>query len=175
MDAWAVHALTVSKHSFPYRFASRLDDTTRIGSVLAASTALAVLAWVLLHRRDAVIASLLVAPATVAVEQSLKLAPRPSSGLEIFSHYPSGRVALATSLVLLLGLILRSAGARPLVQALVAVLGTLYVLFMAWARVATGQHSLTDVLGGIAVGVAVTVVTVLVLTAWRQGNSQRGY
>jgi membrane-associated phospholipid phosphatase len=175
VDAWAVQALTVSKHSSPYRFASRLDDTTRIGGVLAASTALAVLAWFRLRRRDAVIASLLVAPATVAVEQSFKLAPRRSHGLESFSHYPSGRVALATSLVLLLGLILRAAGARPFVQALVAVLGTLYVLLMAWARVATGQHSFTDVLGGISVGVAVTLATVLVLTAWRQGNPQRGY
>jgi membrane-associated phospholipid phosphatase len=175
VDAWAVHALTVSEHSFPYRFASRLDDTTRIGGVLAASSALAALAWVLLRRRDAVIASLLVAPATVAVEQSLKLAPRRSHGLESFSHYPSGRVALATSLVLLLGLILRAAGARPLVQALVAVLGTLYVLFMAWARVATGQHTLTDVLGGISVGIAVSLLTVLVLRSWRQGISRRGY
>jgi membrane-associated phospholipid phosphatase len=54
-------------------------------------------------------------------------------------------------------------------------LGVLYVLLMAWARVATGQHSFTDVLGGISVGVAVTLATVLVLTAWRQGNPQRGY
>jgi membrane-associated phospholipid phosphatase len=147
----------------------------RVGGVLAASTALAVLATVLLRRRDVVIASLLVAPATVGVEQSLKLAPRRLHGLESFSHYPSGRAALAASLVLLLGLILRAAGAPPSVRALVAVFGTLYVLFMAWARVATGQHSFTDVLGGMSVGVAVTLVTVLVLTAWRQGKSQRDY
>jgi undecaprenyl-diphosphatase len=174
VDGWAVQALAVSNHSFPYRFASRLDDTMRVGGVLAASTALAVLATVLLRRRDVVIASLLVAPATVGVEQSLKLAPRRLHGLEGFT-YPSGRAALAASLVLLLGLILRAAGARPSVRALVAVFGTLYVLFMAWARVATGQHSFTDVLGGMSVGVAVTLVTVLVLTAWRQGKSQRDY
>jgi membrane-associated phospholipid phosphatase len=104
------------------------------------------------------------APATVAVEQLLKLAARRSLGLESFT-YPSGRTALATSLVLLLGLILHAAGVRPVVRALVAVSGTIYVLSMAWARVATGQHLLTDVLGGVTTGVAVTLVTVLVLTA----------
>jgi membrane-associated phospholipid phosphatase len=174
VDAWAAHALTVSEHSFPYRFASRLDDTMRVLGVLAGSLAIALVAWVLLRRRDAVVASLVVAPVTVANEQLLKLAGRRSLGLASFS-YPSGRAALATSLVLLLVLVLRAAGVRPVVRALVGTLGTVYVLAMAWARVATGQHWLTDVVGGMSVGVAVTLVTLLVLTARRQRASETDY
>jgi membrane-associated phospholipid phosphatase len=169
VDAWAVQALTVSWHSFPYRFASRLDDTMRVLGVLAGSLAIALVAWVLLRRRDAVVASLVVAPATVVVEQLLKLAGRRSLGLESFS-YPSGRVALATSLALLLVLVLGAAAVRPFVRALVAILGTVYVLSMAWARIATGQHFLTDVVGGVSMGVAVTLATVLVLMARQQRN-----
>jgi membrane-associated phospholipid phosphatase len=171
MDAWAAHALTVSDRSFPYRFASRLDDTMRVLGMLAGSFAIALVAWVLLRRRDAVVASLVVAPATVAAEQLLKLAGRRSLGLASFS-YPSGRAALATSLVLLLVFVLRAAGVRPVVRALVDILGAVYVLTMAWARVATGQHRLTDVAGGISLGVAVTLVTLLALTAWRQRTSE---
>jgi membrane-associated phospholipid phosphatase len=166
VDAWAVHALTVARASFPYTFASRLDDTMRVLGVLASSLAIALVAWVLLRRWDAVAAALVVAPATIAAEQSLKLAGRRSLGLEGFT-YPSGRVALATSLVLLLVLVVRAAGVRHVVRALVASLGTVYVLAMAWARLATGQHLLTDVVGGMSVGVAVTLGTLLVLTAWR--------
>jgi membrane-associated phospholipid phosphatase len=164
VDTWAVHALTVARASFPYRFASRLDDTMRVLGVLASSLAIALVAWVLLRRWDAVAAALVVAPATVAAEQSLKLARRRPLGLEGFT-YPSGRVALATSLVLLLVLVVRAAGVRHVVRALVASLGTVYVLAMAWARLATGQHLLTDVVGGMSVGVAVTLGTLLALTS----------
>jgi membrane-associated phospholipid phosphatase len=174
VDAWAAHTLTVTQGSFPYRFASRLDDTMRVLPVLAGSLAIAVVAWLLLRRRDVVVASLLVAPATVADEQLLKLAGRRSLGVPIFT-FPSGRAALATSLVLLLVLVLHTAGVRPVVRALVGILGFVYVLAMAWARVATGQHLLTDVIGAMSMGVAVTLVTLLMLTAWRQGNSNADY
>jgi membrane-associated phospholipid phosphatase len=59
----------------------------------------------------------------------------------------------------------RAADLRSSVRTLVAVLGAIYVLAMAWARVATGQHLLTDAVGGISMGVAVTLVTLLTLTA----------
>lgn len=173
VDAWAAHALTVSRGSFPYRFASRLDDTMRVLPVLAGSFAIALVAWVLGHQ-EAVVASLLVAPATVANEQALKLAGRRILRLPS-SSYPSGRVALATSLVLVLVLVLRAAGVRPFVRALVAISGAVYVLAMAWARVATGEHLLTDVVGGASMGVAVTLVLSVVLMAWRQRKPETGY
>ena len=174
MDAWAAHALAVSRGSFPYRFASRLDDTMRVLPVLVGSLAIALVAWLLLRRRDAVVASLAVAPVTVANEQLLKLAGRRSLGVPIFT-FPSGRAALATSLVLLLVLVLWAAGVRPFVRALVGILGFVYVLAMAWARVATGGHDLTDVVGAISMGVAVTLVTLLVLTAWAARNFKTDY
>jgi membrane-associated phospholipid phosphatase len=141
-----------------------LDDTMRLLGALAASLALALAAWVLLRRRDVVVASMVVAPATVFAEQLFKLAGRRSLGLAD-STFPSGRVALATSLSLLLAFLVRAADLRSSARTLVAVLGTIYVLAMAWARVATGQHLLTDAVGGISMGVAVTLVTLLTLTA----------
>jgi membrane-associated phospholipid phosphatase len=165
VDTWAAKVLTVSDHSFPYRLASRLDDTMRVLPVLAGSVAIASVSWVMLRRRDAVVASLVVAPATVAVELLVKLAGRRSLGLDSFT-YPSGRAALAASLVLLLVLVLRAAAVRSVVRATVAVFGTAYVLSMAWARVATGQHVLTDAVGGVSMGVAVTLAAVLALRAW---------
>jgi membrane-associated phospholipid phosphatase len=44
------------------------------------------------------------------------------------------------------------------------------VLSMAWARVATGEHRLTDVVGGMSLGVAVTLAALLVLTPARPRN-----
>ncbi len=164
VDAWAVHALTIAPGSFPYRFASRLDDTTRVLGALAGSLALALAAWILLRRWDAVVASGVIVPATIAAEQLIKLAGRRSLGLVNFT-FPSGRVAVATSLSLLLASLTRAAGARSSVRALVAILGTIYVLAMAWARVATGQHLLTDAVGGMSIGVAVTLAALLTLSA----------
>jgi membrane-associated phospholipid phosphatase len=47
---------------------------------------------------------------------------------------------------------------------MVGLLGTVYVLLMAWARMATGQHLLTDAVGGMSMGVAVTLAAALALT-----------
>jgi membrane-associated phospholipid phosphatase len=173
VNAWAVQVLTVSRHSFGYRFASLLDDTVRTLGVLAWTVARALIAWALLGRWDAVVAACVVAPATVAVEMLIKFAARRSLGVDTFG-YPSGRTALATSLILLLLLVLRAAAVRSFVRIVVAVLGGLYALFMAWARVATSQHSLTDVIGGLCIGVAVTLTVVLVLTGSRHGTAAAG-
>jgi membrane-associated phospholipid phosphatase len=166
VDAWAIQVLTVSRNSFPYRFASLLDDTVRTLGVLAWTVAIALIAWVLLRRWDAVVAASVVAPATVAIEMLIKYAERRSLGVETFG-YPSGRTALATSLVLLLVLTLRAAAVRSSIRIVVAVSGISYALLMAWARVATSQHTLTDVVGGLSVGVAVTLAVVLVPTGLR--------
>jgi membrane-associated phospholipid phosphatase len=72
-------------------------------------------------------------------------------------------------------LVLRAAGVRPFVRALVAISGAVYVLAMAWARVATGEHLLTDVVGGASMGVAVTLVVSVVLMAWRPRKPKTDY
>jgi membrane-associated phospholipid phosphatase len=167
LDAWAVQVLSVSRNGFPYRFASRLDDSARLLAVIAGSLAIALIAWALLRRWDAVVAACLAAPVTVGAEMLIKLAGRRSLDVESFS-YPSGRVAVATSLVLVLVLVLRSAAVQSSVRAVVAALGSIWVLTIAWARVATSQHLLTDVVGGMCLGVAVPLAVVLLLTALRQ-------
>jgi membrane-associated phospholipid phosphatase len=173
VDAWADELLAVSRDSFPYRFASLVDDTVRTLGVLAWTVAIALTAWVLLRRWDAVVAATVVAPATVAIETLIKYAGRRSLAVETFG-YPSGRTALATSLVLLLVLILRAAAVRSQIRTVVAVAGILYALLMAWARVATSQHSFTEVVGGVSVGVAVALAVVLVLTGLRQRTAGPG-
>jgi len=165
IDAWGLQVLAAPRHSFPYRLANRVDDTVRTLALLAWSMVIATVAWVLLRRWEAIVTAVVVAPATVAVELLIKVAARRTLGLEIFG-YPSGRAALATSLVLTLLLILRAAAVPPLVLRSIAVSGGAYVLAMAWARVATSRHVLSEVVGGISTGVAVTLVTVLVMTEW---------
>jgi membrane-associated phospholipid phosphatase len=165
IDTWGIHVLTASRHSFPHRFASRVDDTVRTLGVVTWTTVIAVVAWVSLRQWEAIVIAIVVAPATVAVELLVKLAGRRTLGLESFG-YPSGRVALATSLVLTLLLVLRAASVPPLVSRSIAVAGGAYVLVMAWARVATSRHVLTEVVGGVCTGVAVTLAAVLVITAW---------
>jgi membrane-associated phospholipid phosphatase len=165
IDAWGIQVLAASRHSFPYRLASRVDDTVRTLAVLAWSMVIAVVAWVLLRRWEGIVTAFVVAPATVAVELLVKLAARRTLGVEIFG-YPSGRVALATSLVLTLLLVVRAAAVPPLVFRWIALSGGAYVLAMAWSRVATSRHVLSEVVGGVATGVAVTLTVVLVITEW---------
>src|SRR5215213_6436284 len=55
VDAWTAQLLRVPDDSFPYRFASRLDDTMRILPVLAGSLAIALSTWIMLRRRQALV------------------------------------------------------------------------------------------------------------------------
>jgi membrane-associated phospholipid phosphatase len=57
----------------------------------------------------------------------------------------------------------RSAGARPSIRVSVIACASLFVLVMARARLAETAHSLSDVVGGVATGAAVTLATALLL------------
>jgi membrane-associated phospholipid phosphatase len=84
------------------------------------------------------------------------------SGASVFL-YPSGHLAVATALVLTLILVVRSAGARPSIRVGVVTCASLFVLVMARARLAETAHSLSDVVGGVATGAAVTLAAALLL------------
>jgi membrane-associated phospholipid phosphatase len=78
-------------------------------------------------------------------------------------NYPSGHAAVVTSLALSLVLIVSSAGARPAIRALAGLFTGLFVLVMGWVRLFETAHFLSDVVGGVASGAAVTLMTALLL------------
>jgi undecaprenyl-diphosphatase len=74
--------------------------------------------------------------------------------------FPSGHVANAATIVVLLALLLR--------RRWIAVAGAAYVIAMALSRTYLGAHWITDTIGGVLVGVAMAVL-VWVIFARRLG------
>jgi membrane-associated phospholipid phosphatase len=72
-------------------------------------------------------------------------------------------MAVATALALSLVLILQLTMTRPRVKTLVRLAAALFVSLMAWARLVETAHLLTDVVGGVSIGVAVTLGAALLL------------
>lgn len=64
--------------------------------------------------------------------------------------FPSGHVVFATALVTALMLV----SSRRLPRILIGIIGGIFVLIVAWARIYVGVHYPTDVVGGIMNGVA---------------------
>ena len=95
---------------------------------------------------------------TTLVVKTVVAQPRPSTGgLTHVLHispatlsYPSGHVVFAAALVTALAMVARAGTAR----AIVVVVGTLFVLAVAWSRLYVGVHYGTDVVGGVLNGVA---------------------
>jgi hypothetical protein len=85
----------------------------------------------------------------------------------------SGHMAVATALVLSLVLILRPAMARPRVKLSIGLSVALLVPLMAWARLVETAHLLTDVIGGVSTGVAVTLGTALPARPVSPGRTPR--
>jgi membrane-associated phospholipid phosphatase len=163
IDAWALRELGAHSDR-EFQLASRVAASLRPVAVFG-TIAIAVLAWVALRRWSGVILSLAAPAVTFAVEKLLKqLVARQSPGASVFL-YPSGHLAVATALVLTLILVVRSAGARPSIRVSVMACSSLFVLVMARARLAETAHSLSDVVGGVATGAAVTLAAALLLDA----------
>jgi membrane-associated phospholipid phosphatase len=163
IDAWALRELGAHSHR---EFQLALEIAASLRPVaLFGTMAIAVLAWVTMRRWNGVILSLAAPPVTFAVEKLLKqLVARRSPGVSVLL-YPSGHLAVATALALTLILVVRSAGARPSIKVIVIACASLFVLVMARARLAETAHSLSDVVGGVATGAAVTLAAALLLDA----------
>jgi membrane-associated phospholipid phosphatase len=161
IDAWALRELAA--HSYrEFQLASGIAASLQ-PVVIFGTMAIAILAWVVLRRWNGVILSLAAPAVTFAVEKLLKqLVARRSPGVSVFL-YPSGHLAVATALVLTLILVVRSAGARPSIRASVIACSSLFVVVIARARLAETAHSLSDVVGGVATGAAVTLAAALLL------------
>lgn len=161
-DAWVLHLLGAHDGERQFRLATEVATGLR-ALTLGGIVATALIAWTALRRWNAVALAILAPSATLAVDKLLKpLVARRAPASTIF-HYPSGHVAVATALALSLVLILRPTMARPRVKALVGLCAALLVSLMAWARLTETAHLLTDVVGGVSTGVAVTLGAALLL------------
>jgi membrane-associated phospholipid phosphatase len=104
-------------------------------------------------------------PVTLAVEILLKpLVHRQWEGDPQFL-FPSGHAAIATAAALTAVVAIQVAPVAPPARLAVACLTGGYALAIAAARLVETVHSLTDVLGGTATGLVVTLGGALALTA----------
>jgi membrane-associated phospholipid phosphatase len=132
--------------------------------VLLTMVAGAIIGW-RVKRRDLIVLALVALPATFAVEHLLKrLVHRQWEG-DPALLFPSGHAAMATAVALIAVLAVRVAPVAPRARRAVACLTIGYVLAIAVARLVETVHPLTDVLGGVATGLVVTLGTALALTA----------
>jgi membrane-associated phospholipid phosphatase len=162
LDAAALHLLGAHSGQLRFRLATEAATGMRaltVGGVVAT----ALIAWLGLRRWNTVALAVMAPATTLAVERLLKpLVARRAPASAAF-HYPSGHVAVATALALSLVLILRPTAVRPWVKTLVRLSAALLVTLMAWARLVETAHLLTDVVGGVSMGVAVTLGAALLL------------
>ena len=79
--------------------------------------------------------------------------------------FPSGHVAVATAAAMTVVLVLRVVPVAPPVRVAAACVGAGFVLVVAVARLVETVHSLTDVVGGGATGLVVTLGAAMAVTA----------
>jgi membrane-associated phospholipid phosphatase len=162
LDAWVLHLL--GAHSGERQFRLATGVATGLRTLVAGGiVATALGSWMALRRWNAVALVLLAPTVTLVLDKLLKpLVARRAPASTVF-HYPSGHVAVATALALTLVLILWPTMTRPRGKALVGLGAALLVSLMAWARLVETAHLLTDVVGGVSTGVAVTLGAALLL------------
>jgi membrane-associated phospholipid phosphatase len=124
----------------------------------------AVLGW-RVQRWDLTLFALAALPTTYAVEVLLKrLVHRQWEG-DPALIFPSGHAAMATAVALTAVLAVRVTRGAPRIRMIVVCLTVGYVVAIAVARLIETVHAVTDVLGGVATGLVVTLGVALALTA----------
>ena len=132
--------------------------------VLLTMLAGAVLGWQV-NRRDLMVLALAALPATLTLEILLKRVVHRQWEGDPALLFPSGHAAMATAVAIIALLALRVAPVVPRARLVVACLTVGYALVIVVARLVETVHPLTDVLGGIATGLVVTLGAGLGLTA----------
>jgi membrane-associated phospholipid phosphatase len=139
-------------------------STTLKPVVLLTMVAGVIIGW-RVKRRDLIMLALVALPATYAAELLLKrLVHRQWDGGSDLV-FPSGHAAMATAVALTAVLAVRVTPVGTRARLAVACLTIGYSLVMAIARLVETVHPLTDVLGGVATGLVVTLGAALALTA----------
>ena len=94
-----------------------------------------------------------------------RLRPDDSLAETVAASFPSGHTAVATTLAVTLGLLLR----RWYVWAL----GVIWVVWMMWARTYLHAHWLSDVIAGMLEGIAVATLVWCAVEAYRDRRARR--
>jgi membrane-associated phospholipid phosphatase len=162
LDAWVAHVLVVHSSEREFRLATAVAAWLRVLTI-GGVVAVAFVSWMTLRRWNAVALAVMAPSTTLALEKMMKPLVARRAPASIVFHYPSGHVAVLTALALSLVLILRLTLARPPVKLLVGLSAALLVSLMAWARLVETALLLTDVVGGVSIGVAVTLGAALLL------------
>jgi membrane-associated phospholipid phosphatase len=162
VDAWVVRWQELaSAHA---RGLAAVVSATLGPMALLTMVAGAALGW-LARRRDLMALALAAVPLTLAVEILLKrLVHRQWEG-DPALIFPSGHAAIAIAAALTAVVAVRVVPVAPSARLAVACLTGSYALAIAVARLVETVHPLTDVLGGAATGVMVTLGGALALTA----------
>jgi membrane-associated phospholipid phosphatase len=131
--------------------------------VVATIVAGTLLGW-LVRRRDLTVLALAALPATLAAEILLKRVVHRQWEGDPALLFPSGHAAMATAVALIAMLAVRVAPVAPRLRRTVVWMAAGYVAAIAVARLVETVHPLTDVLGGAALGLVVTLATTLAIT-----------
>jgi membrane-associated phospholipid phosphatase len=143
--------------------AAAIISGTVLPVAVVTTVAGAAVAW-RAQRRDALVLALAAVPSTLGVNILLKrLVHRQwPGGPELL--YPSGHMALATAAALVAVLVVRVTSFSPPVRMFLPWLAGGFVLVIAAARLTETVHSLTDLVGGGATGLVVTLGAALTIT-----------
>ena len=95
-----------------------------------------------------------------------RIRPEDSLAEVVPTSYPSGHVAFAAALTTVLALLFR--------HWLWWVLAAVWVVWMAWSRTYLAAHWLTDVIGGVLLGVAVGTLVWAIVETIRRRRDARG-
>lgn len=176
---WHSHALPEVDNWVLRRVAAHGDRDLRVAQhvtwgltvvTIAAALALVVYAFGVLRRVDATGLALLAPMITLVAERELKsIVDRRAPGSTV-NHFPSGHVAVATTVLVGTVLIGRAAMLRRSRRVGLRLAASVLLLLMSWSRMADRAHLFTDVVAGVALGTTVSLLVALTLDRARRAN-----
>lgn len=153
VDTWVIH--TLADHR-PVATAVSVLGTVEVVGALAVVAAV-VLAW--LHRSRRAASLVVLAPLLTTIVAEWLMKPWVGRTLEGDLSFPSGHTSRATALAVALIIGARWIGLGRRMVGVVAALGLVAVVAVAWSMVAAGYHYATDTMAGMLVGGAVALLS----------------